>query len=75
MTSTALGSLNAERTSAALQRIRAEYTHLPRLSLTIDQAKRLWSLDEPTAAVLLGHLAGTEAFLCKDTSGRYRRTQ
>ena len=39
-----------------LQFIQTEYLEMPGLSLTTQQARRLWSLDEATCGELLGAL-------------------
>jgi len=39
-----------------LQRIRAEYQEMPGLRLTLDQARRLWGLDEATCVASLRQL-------------------
>jgi hypothetical protein len=55
-----------------LQRIRGEFLEMPGLSLTIQQAKRLWGLDEPTCRELLEWLVEAE-FLCRLPHGAYSR--
>lgn len=39
-----------------LRRIRAEYLEMPGLRLSLEQARRLWGLDEDTCATSLRHL-------------------
>ena len=56
-----------------LERMKGEYRELPGLSLTLEQAARLWSVDRTTAAALLGVLVNA-GFLCQ-ISGTYVRTQ
>jgi two-component system cell cycle response regulator DivK len=53
------------------QRIRANYVDLPGLSLTVRQAARLWSFDEPVCQRVLDTLT-TEGFLIQ-AEGQYRR--
>ena len=55
-TSTALGW------PQMLQRVRAEYLEMPGLSLTTDQAARLWAVDRSLACLLLERLV-TSGFL------------
>ena len=53
--------------------IGAEYDSLPRLSLTLPQAQRLWSLDEAMARrVLASYLES--GYLTLTADGHYRRT-
>ena len=53
-------------------RIRGEYSEMPGLRLTADQATRLWSLDHETCVHLLDALID-EGFLRLDEFGRYAR--
>ena len=39
-----------------LNRVRSEFIEMPGLRLRIDQAQRLWNLDERTTDVILGAL-------------------
>lgn len=58
---------------AILQRIRAEYTEMPGLTLTLQQVARLWDLDLGLSLLLLGELA-QEGFLVQDVkTGAFRR--
>ena len=67
-------SKTGERTTAAewLCRIRAEYLEVPGLSLTRQQAKRLWGLDDLMCESLLGSLIDAR-FLRLTPSGTYVR--
>lgn len=40
-----------------MQRVRAEFLEMPGLSLTTDQAARLWNVDRLTASLVLESLA------------------
>ncbi len=56
-----------------LHRIRAEYAAMPGLTLTLQQASRLWDLDLGQSALLFGELAA-EGFLVRDTrTGVFKR--
>jgi hypothetical protein len=44
----------ADRTLA--QQVRAEYAAMPGLSLTLQQAQRLWAVDRPTCQALFSRL-------------------
>ena len=52
--------------------IGAEYDHTPRLSVTVAQAMRLWSIDEGTARRVLGSYVES-GYLVVTSDGRYRR--
>jgi hypothetical protein len=52
-----------------LRRIRGEYREMPGLSVTREQAQRLWALDAPTCARLLKSLVDARFLRC--TNGRY----
>ena len=54
-----------------LQCIRSEYREMPGLSLTLEQASRMWNTDAATGAALLEVLV-EERFLCLRNS-QYRR--
>jgi hypothetical protein len=56
-----------------LQQIRAEYLEIPGLSLTRQQAQRLWGLDPETCDVLLDTMVETR-FLRRTSHGLYVRT-
>jgi hypothetical protein len=51
----------------------AEYDGLPRLSLTLAQAQRLWGLDEAMARRVLDSYVET-GYLTLTPDGHYRRT-
>ena len=51
-------------------RIRGEFREMPGLRLTLDQACRLWQVDEQTCETLLDYLVA-EGFLCKTANGFY----
>jgi hypothetical protein len=55
-----------------LRRIRGEFVEMPGLRLTLDQAQRLWHLNEEICRGLLGALVDLE-FLIRDSEGRYAR--
>jgi len=50
----------------------AEYDSLPRLSLTLAQAQRLWSIDADLARRILDSYVET-GYLAVSTDGQYRR--
>jgi len=54
-------------------RIRAEYTDLPSLKLTLDQAERLWQQNRASIDAALDALVA-EGFLQRGGAGRYERT-
>lgn len=53
-----------------LRRIRGEYSEMPGLRLTCEQAQRLWGLDAMTCARLLKSLVDSK-FLQRSVDGRY----
>jgi two-component system, cell cycle response regulator DivK len=53
-----------------LRRVRSEYCEMPGLSLTIDQARRLWSVDANACQVWFDALV-TEGFLRRLANGAY----
>ena len=55
-----------------LQRVRAEYSEMPGLGLTLAQAARFWTLDRATCAALLETLVSTK-FLTRTNDGTYIR--
>jgi phage FluMu protein Com len=55
---------------ALIARIRAEFTEMPGLKLTIQQACRLWNLQETVCRDALGQLA-SEGFLFHTPSGAF----
>ena len=54
------------------QRIRGEYREMPGLSLTAEQARRLWGLDERACQAILDVLVELN-FLRRTTRGSYVR--
>jgi DNA-binding IclR family transcriptional regulator len=55
-----------------LDRIRGEFREMPGLALTVEQARRLWSLDAPTCHEALAYLVET-GFLSLKPNGAYAR--
>jgi hypothetical protein len=55
-----------------LRRVRGEFSEMPGMRLTVDQAMRLWALDRPTCDDVLTSLMAAH-FLERDLNGRYRR--
>jgi len=55
-----------------LDRIRGEFREMPGLSLTVEQARRLWSLDAPTCYEALAYLVES-GFLSLKPNGSYAR--
>ena len=55
-----------------LQRICAEYLEMPGLQLTLQQAQRLWGLDEDTCTRSLEYLVENR-FLVRNSRDRYAR--
>jgi DNA-binding IclR family transcriptional regulator len=53
-----------------LQRICGEFLEMPGLRLTLEQAQRLWGLDEQTCRELLAVLVEAK-FLCRSADGAY----
>jgi len=51
----------------------AEYDGLPRLTLTLAQAQRLWGIDEAMARRVLDSYVET-GYLTRTPDGHYRRT-
>lgn len=56
----------------AVRRICREFTEMPGLRLTPEQARRLWALDDSACAIVLDALV-SEHFLERDPDGRYVR--
>src|SRR5205809_8044096 len=54
------------------ERIRGEFREMPGLTLTVAQARRLWSLDPSTCSEVLTELVDT-GFLCQKPDGAYGR--
>ncbi len=55
-----------------LRRIRGEFREMPGMRLTLPQAMRLWTLDQPTCSRLFDALLRSR-FLDVDANGRYRK--
>jgi hypothetical protein len=56
-----------------LRRVRGEFTEMPGMRLTVEQAMRLWDLDRMTCSDILGWLVAAHFLQC-DPGGRYART-
>jgi hypothetical protein len=56
-----------------LVRVRGEYREMPGLSLTIDQAQKLWMLEHATCVTLFAQLVEAR-FLRQTRHGRFVRT-
>lgn len=56
-----------------LHRVRAEFSEMPGMRLTTEQAMRLWSLDRATCEGVLDELITTR-FLERDAFGRYKKS-
>jgi hypothetical protein len=54
------------------QRIRCEFLEMPGLRLTLNQARRLWLLDEKACEAVLGELVA-DNFLSKTRDGAFIR--
>ena len=60
--------------SATLEdRVRGEFLEMPGLSLTPQQASRLWAVDRPTSEDVLGRLTSS-GFLARTRDGAYLRS-
>ena len=55
-----------------IRRICAEYTEMPGLRVTLEQAQRLWGLDAATCLDALERLIAA-GFLCKTQTNHYAR--
>jgi len=55
------------------ERIRGEFREMPGLVLTVEQACRLWCLDEPTCITVLAQLVDA-GFLCQKGDRAYGRS-
>jgi len=62
-----------ECSSSISERIRGEFREMPGLTLTVAQARRLWSLDPSTCSAVLSELVEA-GFLCRRADGAYGRT-
>jgi len=58
--------------SSITERVRGEFREMPGLTLTVAQARRLWSLDLSTCSEVLSELVET-GFLCRRADGAYGR--
>src|SRR5690349_12511239 len=58
--------------SAITERVRGEFREMPGLTLTVAQARRLWSLDSSTCSEVLSELVDA-GFLCRKADGAYGR--
>jgi hypothetical protein len=58
--------------SSVTERIRGEFREMPGLTLTVAQARRLWSLDWSTCSEVLTQLVDA-GFLCRKADGAYGR--
>ena len=66
------GPAPAPEVAAAMRQIETEYREMPGLKLTLDQAKRLWSLDHATCTAALRALM-TRGFLRRTSRATYVR--
>jgi hypothetical protein len=57
-------------TTTLINRIRVEYQSLPGLKLTIEQARRLWAVDDKTCGAALEALIA-EGFLYRTATGKF----
>jgi hypothetical protein len=57
-------------TTTLVNRIRVEYENLPGLKLTIEQARRLWAVDDATCSAALESLIA-EGFLHRTGTGKF----
>jgi hypothetical protein len=55
-----------------MERVEAEYTEMPGLSVTLSQAQRLWALDRQTCEEVFSRLIGT-GVLKMTAKGRFVR--
>lgn len=63
------GYANLDRAVAAARR---EFDEMPGLTLTVDQARRLWALEPRLCSAVLRQLVDT-GYLRQSTAGRYTR--
>ncbi len=59
-------------TNSITERVRGEFREMPGLTLTVAQARRLWSLDAPTCSRILSELVET-GYLCRTADGVFCR--
>ena len=62
----------AETIRELARRVQAEYAEMPGLSVTLPQAQRLFAIDKPTCAAVLGTLV-EQRVLRRTAEGRYVR--
>jgi len=55
-----------------LEQVKAEYVEMPGLSVTLQQAQRLWAADQATCEEVFGRLVA-EGVLKRTTKGRFVR--
>jgi hypothetical protein len=55
-----------------LERVRAEFAEMPGLYLTLNQAARLWAIDQRSCEAALKALVDAR-FLLRNATGSYRR--
>jgi hypothetical protein len=65
-------SITVPAVDQAGERIRREFLALPGLRLSLEQAERVWSLDEPACARVLDALVAAR-FLAHEPDGSFRR--
>lgn len=53
--------------------VKREYEDMPGLTVTLEQARRLWALEPRTCSVVLTRLVES-GYLCRTDAGRYART-
>jgi hypothetical protein len=58
--------------SLIAERVRGEFREMPGLTLTLAQARKLWSLDGSTCSEVLSHLV-TAGFLSQRADGAFCR--
>ena len=71
-TSTTRELMAADPKALIADRVRSEFREMPGLTLTLEQAARLWSLDAGTCREVLGQLIEA-GFLCRNATGAYGR--
>jgi hypothetical protein len=54
------------------ERVRGEFREMPGLTLTLAQARKLWSLDAATCTDVLSYLVNV-GFLCRKADGAFSR--
>jgi hypothetical protein len=54
------------------ERVRGEFREMPGLTLTLAQARKLWSLDAATCTDVLSYLVDV-GFLCRKDDGAFSR--